>query len=329
MITIKTTEEHEAELLSDIQKQSFLPLYEKYHDRSNPCLRGKEDILGRLSTPVFRYFTILENAHIIGGIFFRCSGSGIFFAHLGKGEYYLQRVFIAPSSQGKGAASAAILLCEKEFGDAVKLSVDFPVDLLKNRRCYEKAGYRDSGKRFSAEEGLILACFEKKICTQKDQVRPIIYDILPETLAVIHAGFATVAAEFNLTRENCPKHTNFIPIEYLQTQMQWGWYMFGLFEDEKLIGYASLSDDGSGAYEMHNLTVLPQCRHKGHGKTLLDHAKEKVLALGGTKIKIGIIEENQILKTWYVKNGFVHTGTKKFNHLPFTAGYMEWNDIST
>ncbi len=22
--------------------------------------------------------------------------------------------------------------------------------------------------------------------------------------------------------------------------------------------------------------------------------------------------------------GFVHTGTKKFDHLPFTSGYLEW-----
>lgn len=35
-------------------------------------------------------------------------------------------------------------------------------------------------------------------------------------------------------------------------------------------------------------------------------------------------EENTILKTWYAANGFVHTGTKKFKHLPFTTGYMEW-----
>jgi hypothetical protein len=31
-----------------------------------------------------------------------------------------------------------------------------------------------------------------------------------------------------------------------------------------------------------------------------------------------------MLKDWYADNGFVHTGAKKFEHQPFTAGFMEW-----
>ena len=57
---------------------------------------------------------------------------------------------------------------------------------------------------------------------------------------------------------------------------------------------------------------------------LQTYAKNKVKLLGGSKIKIGIIEESTILKNWYIENGFVHTGIKKFDHLPFTSGYLEW-----
>ena len=57
---------------------------------------------------------------------------------------------------------------------------------------------------------------------------------------------------------------------------------------------------------------------------LLNHAADTVKSLGGKIIKIGIIEENTVLKKWYIANGFVHTGTKKFEHLPFTSGYLEW-----
>ena len=51
-----------------------------------------------------------------------------------------------------------------------------------------------------------------------------------------------------------------------------------------------------------------------------------ICGLGGTKIKIGIIEENNILKKWYLNNGFAHIGTGKFDSLPFTVGFMEWSD---
>ena len=44
---------------------------------------------------------------------------------------------------------------------------------------------------------------------------------------------------------------------------------------------------------------------------------------GCTKVKIGIVEENQVLRKWYETFGFVHVGTQKFEFFPFTCGYME------
>ena len=146
---------------------------------------------------------------------------------------------------------------------------------------------------------------------------------LPVCLEVIHRSFRTVAETFGLTKENCPKHTSFIPLSFLETQNHWGWRMFALYVGEKMVGYMSLSKGSDGAYELHNLAVLPEYRHMGLGKQLLDHAAETVKALGGSVIKIGIIEESTQLKNWYMANGFVPTGTHKFPHLPFTSGYLE------
>ena len=146
---------------------------------------------------------------------------------------------------------------------------------------------------------------------------------LPAYLEVIHRSFKTVADEFGLTPENCPKHTSFMPIYFLTTQMEWGWHMLGMVQDGNAIGYMSLSKEGDSVYELHNLAVLPEFRHQGFGKAMLDFAKETVKNLGGNTIKIGIIEESTVLKEWYIANGFVHTGTKKYDHLPFTSGYLE------
>ena len=84
---------------------------------------------------------------------------------------------------------------------------------------------------------------------------------------------------------------------------------------------------GSGTYEMNNVSVLPEWRHYGYGKKLLDFCKIKVKELGGSKITIGIVEENTVLKDWYIANGFVYTGTKKFDHLPLTVGFMDWSAV--
>ena len=149
---------------------------------------------------------------------------------------------------------------------------------------------------------------------------------------VIRASFLTVANDLGLTEENCPKYVGFVTTaERLQTQLSWGWWMYGLFEDGQLIGYVSISkvsadgdtDAVDRAYEIHNLAVLPEHRHKGYGRQLLNFCAAKIKESGGRIINISIIEENPVLKNWYAEYGFTHTGTKKYDHLPFTSGYME------
>jgi ribosomal protein S18 acetylase RimI-like enzyme len=100
--------------------------------------------------------------------------------------------------------------------------------------------------------------------------------------------------------------------------------MYALYAGKKIIGYMSLSKESDGIFELHNLAVLPEYRHNGFGKLLLDYAKDVVRSSGGHVMKIGIIEESTILKNWYIENGFIHTGTKRYEHLPFTSGYLEW-----
>jgi ribosomal protein S18 acetylase RimI-like enzyme len=147
---------------------------------------------------------------------------------------------------------------------------------------------------------------------------------------VIRASFATVAEEFGLTEQNSPRYTAFsVNTERLKNQLEWGWLMYGFYDETRLIGYVSLSkeskeNEADDIYEIHNLAVLPEYRRKGYGRRLLDFCKEKVKESGGGKIVLGIIEENTVLKNWYAENGFIHTGTKKFDFFPFTSGYMEY-----
>ncbi len=163
MIKISATTDGEVSILAEIQKAAFLPLYEKYHDEGNPCFRGVEDVANRLNSPFFRYFTIFEDDEIVGGVLYKCKGKTPCILELKDGEYYLQRIYIKPERQCNKIAQKAILLCEKEFADATTFYVDFPVDLIKNQKCYQAVGFCDTGKRMEAEPGLVLACYEKKI----------------------------------------------------------------------------------------------------------------------------------------------------------------------
>ena len=161
MVEIRPTAAEDCARLLSLQKAAFAPLYDRYHDAGNPCLRGIEDISGRIGHPVFRYFTILEDGEIIGGVLYKIAGRTPFYDPMPQGTVYLQRIYVDPARQGQGIARQAILLSGAEFPGAVRFLVDFPLDLEKNRRCYAAAGFSDTGKRLEAEPGLVLACWEK------------------------------------------------------------------------------------------------------------------------------------------------------------------------
>ncbi len=163
MVSVRKTKAEDVKTLWEIQKNAFLSLYERYRDEGNPALRDETDILRRLDSEYFSCFTILLNDEIVGGLWYKAKGACIGEEALGEGKYYLQRVFIKPDMQSKGIAQRAIPETEAYFPDAKTFLVDFPEDLQKNRRCYEKAGYRDTGMRVKIKEGLVLACFEKRI----------------------------------------------------------------------------------------------------------------------------------------------------------------------
>lgn len=141
-------------------------------------------------------------------------------------------------------------------------------------------------------------------------------------LDIIHKSFQTVSDEFNLTSENCPSHTAFMLIKKLITKFENNAPMFLYKYNDCYAGYFSLSVSEKDV-ELNNLAVLPEYRHLGIGRELVNYVLAYSKNIGANKIKIGIIEDNTVLKKWYEQFDFVHTGTKRFSHLPFTVGFME------
>lgn len=158
-------------------------------------------------------------------------------------------------------------------------------------------------------------------------IRKAAQDDLMVCAQVIRESFMTVANTFGFTAKNAPRFTAFaISEERLRWQMlKEHRTMYVYCNGETIVGFYSLSAPSDGSCELNNLAVLPAYRHRGIGKQLLTHAFEKAAASGCSKITIGIVEENKVLRAWYESFGFIHTDTKKFDFFPFTCGYMEKN----
>lgn len=154
-------------------------------------------------------------------------------------------------------------------------------------------------------------------------IQPVSAGDLDRCAEVIRESFLTVANDFGLTPENCPTNGAFLQPERLQADLEKGNLMFGLFCDGEMAGFMQLEQGKEGAVILEKLAVLPGSRHCGYGKMLLGYAKDKAKELGGNKLLIAIIEENTVLRQWYLDNGCIHTGTRVFPHLPFTVGFLE------
>ncbi len=160
-----------------------------------------------------------------------------------------------------------------------------------------------------------------------------IVEVLDERLRaacvpVIRAAFQTVADELGLTPENAPTNPAFMRLEWLQRSRNQGVRMFAMLDGQgpeaAPVGFVALERaPRPGLFYLERLAVLPALRHRGLGRALMDHAFAVARAVGAERISIGLVDEHAVLKRWYLAYGFAVTGTKRFEHLPFTVCFME------
>jgi diamine N-acetyltransferase len=70
------------------------------------------------------------------------------------------------------------------------------------------------------------------------------------------------------------------------------------------------------------LGILPEHRRHGLGALLVKHGCAEARRKGCGAVEIGVIWEHRDLVDWYARQGFVFSRTERFDHLPFTVGYM-------
>ncbi|NLO09506.1 MAG: GNAT family N-acetyltransferase [Clostridiales bacterium] len=144
-----------------------------------------------------------------------------------------------------------------------------------------------------------------------------------ECAKVIRESFITVATEFGITKKNAPTNPAFIESNTLAKMKEEGVRMYGGYIEDKIIAFVALEKASDDSYYLEKLCVVPEYRHNSYGEQLIQYIFATVKGLGGKKVSIGIINDNIVLKNWYIKNGFNEIGRKVFEHLPFEVCFME------
>ena len=90
----------------------------------------------------------------------------------------------------------------------------------------------------------------------------------------------------------------------------------------RAVGCVALEQASAEVCYLERLAVLPEHRKLGLGSSLVEFVSREAAKLGAARLEIGLIARQEELVTWYGKRGFVLTGTKNFDHLPFGVAFM-------
>jgi GNAT superfamily N-acetyltransferase len=144
----------------------------------------------------------------------------------------------------------------------------------------------------------------------------------PAIAAVIRSAFLPVARRFNLTPGNCPRHPSNATTDWVRADMDRGIRYDLLTVYGRPTGCVGLEIPEPGLAYMERLSVRPSAQGHGYGRALVTHFLRQAAAAEATRISIGIIADQRELGRWYAQFGFIETGRRRFDHLPFEVAFM-------
>jgi hypothetical protein len=132
-------------------------------------------------------------------------------------------------------------------------------------------------------------------------VRPLDLAVdLDSAIEVVHRAFATVAAEFGYTPQTAPTFPAFIPASNLAEMVSRGAIFFGAFDGGALAGTVAIEPAHDDLFYLERLAVLPEYRHSGAGSAHGQGVRRSP-QLGGRRVSIAVVDENVVLKDWYLR----------------------------
>jgi ribosomal protein S18 acetylase RimI-like enzyme len=143
---------------------------------------------------------------------------------------------------------------------------------------------------------------------------------------ILNKAFMTVALHFGFTKENVPRFPAFIGSDIIENQLNNGLKMYGYKIDDQIVGCIGYSYYKEQIYFIERLATLPEYRHLGIGKKLMENIENKIKENGGKTAEIHVVDINEILVEWYKKLNYKHIRTDKLVDgtikLPFDSCVM-------
>ena len=142
------------DIVFEIQKKAFLPLFERYADiETNPYCESKDTVLSKYLRQDTDGYLFLAGNTFTGCVRIVKSDNACKVAALA----------VLPEFQNRGIAQSALAGIEKLYSNVKMWKLDTIKQEAGNCHLYEKLGYRRTGREKSIKEGMTIVDYVKVI----------------------------------------------------------------------------------------------------------------------------------------------------------------------
>ena len=159
MARMKLEEVREDEIpqMYEMQIESFMPLYEKYHDEGSPAIESIDRVRGRAARPNRKYYFIVKDGAHVGAI------------NIGHNDpeekkvAFISPLFILPKYQNKGMGYVAIRKAFELLPEVTTWKLETILQEPANCHLYEKCGFVRVGEEKIINDKMTLIDYELKL----------------------------------------------------------------------------------------------------------------------------------------------------------------------
>ena len=146
--------ESDIDIVFEIQRASYKPLYEKYHDDdTNPYMETKDLVMWKYTREGTKGYIFYKNGVPVGVV--------RIILHPESKSAKVSALGVHPNYQGQGIAQEAMLKIEKIYSEVEKWFLDTILEEEGNCHLYEKIGYKRTGEFEKINEKMTLVYYEK------------------------------------------------------------------------------------------------------------------------------------------------------------------------
>ncbi|HKM35058.1 MAG TPA: GNAT family N-acetyltransferase [Lachnospiraceae bacterium] len=155
-VKLEEVREEEIVQLHDMQVQSFMPLYKKYHDEGSPAIEPIEKVRAKAASDTRKYYFIVKDGARVGAINI---GNKPWIED--KTIFYISPIFFIPKYQNQGIGYVAIQKAFAMHPEATVWRLDTILQEPSNCHLYEKCGFVRIGEEQVINEFMTLIDYEK------------------------------------------------------------------------------------------------------------------------------------------------------------------------